>query len=120
MRSMRGLLLVLALAPTLSLSYGCATAPSAATVSAADYDASGPMNPTTEAGAAIYRSFGDHHPTCFVLLEDGNTDDVACPEDGMLLLDRCPGGMLYPGKGQAEGACVCVPLDGDAAQVACP
>jgi len=77
-----------------------------------------PVNPTRD-GQIVYRSFGGHHPDCFVFLaeEGGETETVECPRGAIAQLEGCPAGKLYapPGK-----PCICVPIDGDPAEVGCP
>ncbi len=99
---------------------GCAGGAATPALGPADYDARQPLNPTTDAGQIVHLSFGSHHPSCFVMVGDRDTEDVDCPEAARVVLEHCQAGTLYPGQGAAEGACVCVPISGDPERVACP
>jgi hypothetical protein len=98
-----------------------ACAPSAPAVSAGDYDPARPINARLE-GRLVFRSFDDHHPSCFVVDEGtGASEEVACPSGAVHALESCPGGKLYLAEERVEPGCVCVPLSDDAAvRVACP
>lgn len=98
---------------------GCA-GQAAPALSAADYDASQPLNPKSDAGAMVHLSFGSHHPTCFVMTSESETEDIECPDAARVILEDCKAGTLYPGKGAAADACVCVPISGEAERVDCP
>lgn len=86
-------------------------------VAPSEYEGSEPLNPKHE-GQLVYRSYGHHHPTCFVLADDGQTEDVQCPKGALQTLERCQSGTLYRSN---EQDCVCVSLSGDPppARVAC-
>lgn len=68
-----------------------------------------PLNPILDDGRLVYRSFGDHHPTCFAFVEGTrDTEDVPCPDGAIDDLAACPGGKLVR---QRETGCACIPED---------
>lgn len=99
---------------------GLACAPSSPTapVDPSAWAGQTPVNPTRD-GQLVYRSFGGHHPDCFVFVDEegGETETIGCPEGAISQLESCPAGKLYAPAGKP---CICVPLDGEASEVTCP
>ncbi|MEM9695286.1 MAG: hypothetical protein AAGA56_22275 [Myxococcota bacterium] len=97
-----------------------ACSPSAAPLDPAAVEGQPPLNPTLDDGRLVYRSFGDHHPTCFAFLpESRDTEDVPCPPGAIEQLARCPAGKLIAKK--IGTGCGCVPEDDSApTSIPCP
>ncbi|MEM1030318.1 MAG: hypothetical protein AAGN82_08210 [Myxococcota bacterium] len=113
--SVFGLLAILLLT---SPGAACAPSPAAPVVDPGRWAGQTPVNPM-RGEQVVYRSFGSHHPDCFVFTagEGGETETITCPEGAIDRLEECPGGKLYAPSG---APCICVPLDGEAFEVTCP
>lgn len=105
------------------IAVGCG--PTAPPLTADDYDASAPLNPRLDDGRLLYRGYDDHHPTCFVFVEEGGeqTEELECPTGALVILEPCPSGEIFRRRDPSpEGAdCVCDPIGDDPPRaVACP
>lgn len=96
---------------------GCGPTETAPPVDPSAWAGLTPVNPSRD-GQLVYRSYGEHHPDCFVFVgeEGGETETIACPDGAIDELESCPAGKLYAPVGKP---CICVPLDGEPAEVSC-
>jgi len=96
----------------------CGPTETTAAVDPSAWEGQTPVNPSQD-GRLVYRSFGDHHPDCFVFVaeEGSETETIDCPNGAIEQLSLCPAGKLYVPAGKP---CICVPLDGEASEVDCP
>lgn len=104
-----------------ALALGAACAAPAAPNLPEGYATAPVLNPRLADGRTVYRAFGDHHPECFVFVDeaktpDSDTETVPCPQGAVHELASCPAGRLH----RASDGCVCVPIEGEPEAVRCP